>query len=248
MPENTVCREYVLVHGAWHGAWCWELLVPELEALGHKVITPNLPGRGNDKTPAHRITLTHYVAAIEKAVAACSDKPVVVGHSMAGIVITQLAENIPDRLAALVYLSAFVPRDGESLAELAAKDSESLVSRHRIVDEEHAVMSVPEEIVRDAFYGECTAELADRAIARLSPTEPLLPSATPVNTSMARFGSVPRTFIECTHDRAITLPLQRMMYNNTACPQQMTLASDHSPFYSKPLELAACLNRVDVPT
>jgi pimeloyl-ACP methyl ester carboxylesterase len=236
-------REYILVHGAWHGAWCWERIVPRLTALGHRVHAPELPGPDQDGNGG-RVTLKHYVDVLADTVARCAQKPIVVGHSMGGMVITQLGEQLWDRILALVYLCAFLPRDGESLAELASLDADSLVSKHRVIDEARGVLTMPAEASREAFYGLCSAADAERASARLRP-QPLPPTAAKVRTSTQRFGRIPRTYIECRRDRAMTLRMQRIMHSNTPCAQLLAIDSDHSPFLSAPDELADRLNRVE---
>lgn len=84
---------YLLVHGAWHGGWCWRKVVPLLEAQGHKVLAPTLPGHGEDKTPAAAVTLRSYADTICRLAGAQTKPVILVGHSMGGIVITQAAEN-----------------------------------------------------------------------------------------------------------------------------------------------------------
>jgi pimeloyl-ACP methyl ester carboxylesterase len=243
MPATSPAREYILVHGAWHGAWCWEKVAPKLGALGHRVHTVDLPGpdgQGNGS----RVTLNHHVDAVAEVVAQCARKPIVVGHSMGGMSITQLGERLWDRILTLVYLCAFLPRDGESLADLAALDADSLVAKHRVIDEKRGVMTMPREAAREAFYGQCTTEDVERALVRLRP-EPLPPTAAKVRTTTQRFGRIPRTYIECRRDRAMTLRMQRIMHSNTPCAQTLVLDTDHSPFLSAPDELVDCLNRVE---
>src|SRR5262249_44459260 len=107
---------FVLVHGGWHGGWCWRRVAPPLRAAGHAVYTPTLTGLGERAhlaTPATGLD-THIRDVL--GVLAYEDlrDVILVGHSMAGMVVTGVAERAPDRLAHLVYLDATVPRDGES--------------------------------------------------------------------------------------------------------------------------------------
>jgi pimeloyl-ACP methyl ester carboxylesterase len=107
----------VLVHGAFSGAWCWEPVLPCLRAAGHTAQTVELPGSGEDRTPVAEVTLEAYAARVGDALG--EGAPAVpVGHSMGGIVITQAAAPYPDRVAALVYVTAFLPGDGQSLMDL----------------------------------------------------------------------------------------------------------------------------------
>jgi pimeloyl-ACP methyl ester carboxylesterase len=108
---------FLLIHGACHGGWCWERVAPLLEAAGHSVAAPDLPGHGDDATPMSELSLERYGAFVAEL--AVSYGPVVlVGHSMAGAVISRAAEAVPDQIERLVYLTAYLPQSGESLASL----------------------------------------------------------------------------------------------------------------------------------
>ena len=110
---------FVLVHGAWHGAWCFDALARDLAAAGHEVDTFDLPGHGSDATPHDEVTLDTYAQRVAEVIGQDGEPVVLVGHSMGGIVVTQAAELVPERIARLVYLTAFLPKDGESLQYLA---------------------------------------------------------------------------------------------------------------------------------
>lgn len=109
---------FVLVHGAFSGAWIWEPLMERLKAAGHSAEAFDLPGLGSDQTPVSEVTLDACAARLCEVLAARSEPAVVVGNSMGGIIATQAAARCPERVAALVYATAFVPKDGQSLLDL----------------------------------------------------------------------------------------------------------------------------------
>ena len=113
---------FVLVHGAFHGAWCWTKLVPELERRGHRAVAFDLPGSGEDKTPIEQVTLDGYIVRVSEVILRQPEPVILVGHSLGGISITAAAEHMPDRVRKLVYLCAFILRDGESLYSIARSD------------------------------------------------------------------------------------------------------------------------------
>ena len=133
---------FVLIHGAWHGGWCWDELRPVLEVAGHTVATPDLPGHGDDTTPIAGVTLDAYAARVGAVIDAQSEPVILVGHSMGGQVITAAAELRPDRIRALVYLCAFLPGDGDALMALAAGDQDSLVLPNLELSEEQGYATV----------------------------------------------------------------------------------------------------------
>jgi pimeloyl-ACP methyl ester carboxylesterase len=234
---------YVLIHGAWHGAWCWYKVIHRLEKLGHDVIAPDLPGLGRDRTPASRVSLPVWRRFVCDILDAQPEPVILLGHSRGGIVITDVAEHRPDRIRTLVYLTAFLPRDGESLFDLAAQSIESEVPKSLVVSEDKASATLPHDVAHRGFYGECSAE--DVALARLLlQPEPMVPLATPIHTTEGNFGRVPRVYISCLRDRAITPSLQKQMYTAVPCRQVLSIDTDHSPFFSRPDELVAVLNNL----
>jgi len=233
---------YLLIHGAWHGGLCWRKAVSLLQADGHAVIAPDLPGHGEDKTPMATITLESYVNRVCELVTAQTEPVILVGHSMGGSVITQAAENCPDSIAALVYLTAFLPSNGESLMTWAEQDSQSLVSGN-LVSMGAGIFSVKPEAIRDAFYDCCSPQDEEFARSHLV-LQAGQPFGAPMSTTDARWGRIPRYYIECQRDRAITVGLQRAMQKHAPCRETFSIDTDHSPFFSAPEELVDILVRI----
>ena len=222
---------FVLVHGAYHGAWCWYRVRPELESRGHEVVTFDLPAHGVDETPYDEATLEGYVDRVCEAVGEADDSPVLVGHSMAGMLITAAAERVTSEIETLVYLTAYLPGDGESM--LDQRSEASLVTQHFETDEDRGVGWVPEAWLDEAFYADCGPE--DRALAHsLVRPEPIGPISTPVTATAERFGSVRRVYVGCTEDRAITREQQETMLDEHGADRALTLEASHSPFLSMP--------------
>ncbi|MFQ5814705.1 MAG: alpha/beta fold hydrolase [Anaerolineae bacterium] len=228
---------YVLIHGAWHGGWCWEKVVPLLEQAGHKVEALDLPGHGKDKTPIPEISLQAYADSVCRVLDAQSEPVVLVGHSMGGVVISQAAENRPEKIRTLVYVCAFLLRSGESLLQLAEGDTESSALPNLITAEDESYITVRDEAIKELFYGDCADEDVRRAKSLLVP-QAAAPFATPVNTTDEDFGRIPRVYIQCLRDRAISPSLQKRMYTALPCHRVISMDTSHSPFLSAPEELA----------
>ena len=236
---SAPARTFVLVAGAWHGAWCWSRVAPLLAAQGHRVLTPELPATGGDATDPARITLETWARFIVDLLAGDS-AAVLVGHSRAGIVISRAAELAPRSIRRLVYLAAYLLPAGANMATEARADPDSLVPANMVAAASGITCTLRPEILRDAFYGDCDDDTFAFARAQASP-EPLKPLVTPLRLTDACFGSVPRAYIECTRDRTVSLAAQRRMQSVLPCEPVITLASDHSPFLSHPRELADAL-------
>jgi pimeloyl-ACP methyl ester carboxylesterase len=143
--------------------------VPLIEKAGHRVVAPDLPGLGDDRTPLSEITLQSYGERI-CAVVRAQDEPVIpVGHSMGGMAINQVAEYCPEQIKALVYLCAFLPSNGDTLVFWAQQMTESLVGGNMVISEDESSATVGDEFIIDGFYGGCTPELAAQAKSRLLP-------------------------------------------------------------------------------
>ncbi|KKL19524.1 hypothetical protein LCGC14_2464610 [marine sediment metagenome] len=235
---------YVLIHGAWHGGWCWDKVVPLLETAGHVVEAPDLPGHGRDRTPIQEVSLQAYADRVCSVLDAQPDEVILVGHSMGGIAITQAAEYRPGKIQTLVYLTAFLLRNGESLLQAAEGDTEALVLPNLIFAEDESYTTVKDEAIKEAFYGDCSDEDVARAKSLLVP-QAVAPLATPPSTTEESFGRIPRVYVECLRDRALSPSTQKRMYTALACRKVISMDTSHSPFLSAPEELVAHLTALE---
>lgn len=237
-------KTFVLVHGAFAGAFAWDKVKPLLEALGNKVSAFDLPAHGDDDTPAKDATFDSYVERVGKFVNAEPEKVILVGHSMGGVVISQTAENLPDKIEKLVYLSAYLPKDGESLQDLAESDADSLIGRNLQFAADYSTGTLPENVAVEVFAGDC-ADDVKRLVVEKSKPEPLAPFQAKVSLSDENFGRVPKYFIETTKDKGVGTALQeKMIAANGAVKQIFKIESGHSPYFAKPNDLAEVLNNL----
>lgn len=236
-------KHYVLIHGAWHGAWCWDTLAAQLRAAGHEVTALDLPGMGNDSTHASAVTLQSWIDHTVQTLASCDQPVVLVGHSMAGMVITGAAAVLPAKVSALVYVCAFLPVTGEALFELASRPEGAATLVQQVPSDDGLCTLVPADNARVTFYGKCPPSATDAAVARLCPL-PIQTVMDPLPAPASELSALPRFYVECTEDCAIPIALQRFMWGRQAGIVVHTLDSDHSPFVSQPEKLAALLGSV----
>jgi pimeloyl-ACP methyl ester carboxylesterase len=236
---------FLLVHGAFGGAWCWEPVLPGLRAAGHDAEAIDLPGAGPDPTPLGEVSLAGYA---QRICAALADGPpaVVAGQSMGGMAITQAAALCPEKIAGLVYVSAFVPPTGQSLIELtqAPEAAGDQVQANLVVDGDPPIARLPAEAAIGAIYNCAAPEAAAAAAARLGP-QPIAPFTQPFTLSpdadTDAFAALPRAYISCLQDRAIMPAMQRRMYTEAGCDPVIEIDTDHSPWLSATDELVAGL-------
>lgn len=235
---------FLLIHGAWHGGWCFDRLAPLLEARGHVVAAPTLPGIGGTDQQLAGTTLDDWAAFIVQQAKAQPEPVILVGHSRAGIAISAAAERDPGAFASLVYLTAFLVPPGQSMFDVRESFPRDPVFEGGLSEAARgAALAITREAAIAAFYGDCAPADQDWAAGQLVP-EPIGPMVAPLPLTDARYGSVPRHYVECTLDRAIPIAQQRDMQAALPCVSVTTLESDHSPFLGMPERLAQALHEI----
>lgn len=244
-PYHGGMATFVLIHGAWHGAWCWYRVAPALERHGHRVLAPDLPGHGSDTTPASAVTFRACVdrvgQALKEAASADGSPVILVGHSLAGVFISQAAEDWPERVDQLVYLAAFLPADGQSVLDLSAADPDSAVTASALPAPDGSTVALRPDRVPGLFYDDCDPGDVAVALGLLVP-EPLAPFGNPVRLGPERYGRVPRAYVRTARDAAITPARQDAMLAAMPCEPVLTLDTGHSPFLADPDGLARLLH------
>lgn len=236
-------KTFILIHGSWHGAWNWHRVVPMLEAAGHRAIAMDLPGMGRDKTPVKGLTLQDSVNAVCRLLDSLDGKAILVGHSKNGIVISQAAEYRPEKIECLAYLAAYLIPNGKTQREYSLMDTEGVLKPYVHFHETLQATTLDPAIYREGLYADCDENIELLARILLGP-EPTASAVTPLQLSDERFGRVPRVYIACTEDRAVTPFIQRKMYTEMPCERVFEMACSHSPFFSRPQELAEILCRI----
>ncbi|MCK8672324.1 alpha/beta fold hydrolase [Rhodococcus sp. NPDC003382] len=231
----------VLVHGAWAGPWVWDTMLGPLRAAGHTPHPLALPGVGT--WGDDDVTLDDVAAHIADRVRGIDEPVVLVGHSGGGIVVTQVAEMLPERVAGVAYVAGMMLPSGMDFGMLC--DSLDLVPPVGIsawlqptADGRGTV--VPPEAGAAVFFHEAAVADAIGAARRLVPqletARLMAPTWTP-----ERFGSVPRLYVEATLDRSVPIVTQREMQRLVPGARVVTLDSDHAPQLSARDELASVL-------
>ena len=233
---------FVLVHGASHGSWCWDKVVPLLEAQGHQAVAVDLPGNtyGEFDIPAAQVTLNTYANHVCKVLDQLGEPVVLVGHSLGGLTITQTAEYRPDKIRTLVYLTALLLRPGEAMMPVESRrpgDVRKGLERDSwTVSEDLSTIIFDEESLQARFYNDCSDADFAWAKSMLVP-QPSGPIIDPMKTTDENFGRVPKVYIECHQDGAIWLPYQQEMQTKVHCERSISMDTGHSPFLSAPEEL-----------
>lgn len=235
---------YVLIHGAWHDSRCWETPARLLRDHACRVLTPDLPGHGENSLPLHKASLRRYSDAVCSLLQDIDDPVILVGHSMAGLVACEAACRLPDRIARLVFLSAYLPQPGQSLFDLVARNrghepATPIEQALRMSDDKRSC-TLDTEQAAALFYSDLSPPAAMRIAGRLQ-AQATLPLSARARFDQHVFDRIETCYIACERDRVIPPAHQRAMLARQPCRQQLSLDSDHSPFYSRPRELAELL-------
>ena len=237
--ENKNSKTIVLVHGAWSDASSWDAVTPLLKAQGGEVINVNLTGHGKDTTSFAGITFQTYVDQVKAAIGTRTNV-VLVGHSFAGLVISQVAEDIPAQVKELIFLAAALPHNGDSLLSLAKQDAGSHIGKSLTVDQEHGQAIITKDAIADIFAADAPEQVQQYLTAHIK-AEPLAPLATPVRLTDKNFGSIRKVYIHTVNDNAISYPAQQYMVKMSKVAKVYTLQSSHTPFISMPDKVAKIL-------
>jgi pimeloyl-ACP methyl ester carboxylesterase len=226
---------FILVHGGMHGGWCWDKVLPLLQAAGQVAIAPDLPGVREGTIPPQDVTLALTGGFIADLARRSGEKVVMVGHSLGGITISEAAERAPEAVLGLVYVAAILLPDGAAvIGNLVGGDETSNLVR---ASAGGAALIADPNVARDRFYNGCAEHDAQSALARLVP-QPTRPMRDRLRLTSSRFGAVPRAYIECLQDNAHPLCLQRSQQAKLPCDPVFKMATGHSPFLQAPEALA----------
>jgi pimeloyl-ACP methyl ester carboxylesterase len=236
-------KTFILIHGSWHSAWNWHKVTPLLEKDGHRVLAIDLPGMGRDKTPIQSVTMELVVTRICELIDSIEGKVILVGHSKNGIMISQAAEYRPDKIEKLIYLAAYLVPNGKTQREYSVQDTQGVLKPFVTKYEASDSTTLSSDIYKQGLYHDCDDSITELAKVLLS-HEPFSTGTTPLQLTGENFGRVPRFYIECTEDRAVTPFIQQKMYTDTPCKKVFKLATSHSPFFSKPVELVDVLLKI----
>lgn len=235
--------DIILIHGAWQGGWVWDDIVPRLTDAGHDCRAVDLPGSAPDVPDRTTVTFGDQVAYLEELLDTIDGKAVVVGHSGGGMAASQIAENRPERIAGIVYVAGMMLPDNTRFPEIveACKQADpAAVGIWPHLDHLDGMSAVPADAAVEIFYQDCAPDAARNAAARLTPQSNAARDVAPRITD-ARFGTVPRVYIEALKDRSVVPAVQRRMQELTPGAIVRSIDTGHAPMLANPVLLSDML-------
>ena len=238
MAEN-----FVLIHGAWHGAWCWAAVINELGKHGDHAYPVDLPGNNANPADRAKVTLKSYVDAVVAYIEERRlNNVILAGHSMAGIVMPGVVAKIPQRIKRVVYVSAMVPEDGKSIFDPNGEFSAPLLPLANSRYDKSLPIDAMVENFRKFFMQDAKTELQDWVLSALCP-QPLKPFLEPVDMKAFHATKVPQSYLVCENDLCPDgHPLWHPTYSGRLVnPSIRKVKSGHEVMFTKPRECAEAL-------
>jgi pimeloyl-ACP methyl ester carboxylesterase len=224
-------KHFVLIHGAWHGGWCWERVIKELEKSGHTAEAPTMPGHNPDDNRSD-IKFENYVTKIIEVLNKQASPVVLVGHSSAGFLMQSAAPKVPDKIAQLIFLNAFILPNGKCQFDLVPPEASEGMTAAANASSDNSV-PVIEDFVRNQLMGGESAEMQDALISRLVP-QPIAIFTTPVSTVDFAELTIPKTVLFCKDDASLPPGAYLGMAQGLGDYNLIEVAGSHEAVFTNP--------------
>jgi len=232
MKQNT----YVLIHGSYHGAWCWDSVKKELEKNNHKVYALDLPGHGKNHTPRKNISMKLYVSYVKDFILNNNLQNIIlVGHSMGGIVVSQVAELIPKKINKLILLGGVILDNGECFLDVIPEWRREYYLDCLKYSEDSSIPINP-EFVKTCFLNKCDNPTIINVISKLTP-QPFIHNEK-IFLKDFKNTNLKIIYIRCTEDKSMDKDYFTNVLNKLPSSHKLIeINSDHEPMFSNPEEL-----------
>lgn len=233
---------YVLVHGAWADESAWGFVRNDL-AKKANVVVVNLPAHGADNTYGVGIGLNNYVKTVTDAINKVPGKVILVGHSMAGVIISQVAENLPQKIDKLIYVAAYLPKNGEDVSTITNRFLNNKPIEVFEFNPDYSLVSIKKEAIANVVCADCPDYMKD-VLVKYHRAEPVKGLNDKVKLT-ARFNTVPKYYISTKNDSAVPFVLQQQMIKaNGTVKRVIEMETSHLPFVVKPQEFLQILSQI----
>jgi len=232
---------YILLHGAWEESRMWDDVSPILQKDGHTVTAIDLPGHGANKHQNSLVTTSSYIQAVVDVIKQLDHQVILVGHSMNGALISHVAEQIPEKIERLIYVTAFLLKDGGSVLEAMQSDPAGGALPEVVFSEDQAYATLPVPALRRMGFHDIEESAIHRFLPLMAEWQATEPFMAKVVLSKENFGSVPKTYIRTGMDKMVSPALQNTMIGNWEVESVLDLESGHFPAFSVPEKLAGLM-------
>lgn len=233
MTNSTDTKTYILIHGAWGAAWVFDEVNKLLSKDGSNVYVFDLPGHGENQKEISDVTMDAYVNHIDNFISKIDGKVILVGHSLGGAIMSQVAERISNKIEKLIYVAAMLPQNGDSPLSLIQSDKYGQLLPRIIFSEDQSYATLDDGMVRELFLHDVTnKERLDKIVPGFLVKQAVQPFTAEIEITDRNFGSVSKYYIRTSLDKVLTPELQDRMISNWDVEKVFTLNSGHFPITS----------------
>ncbi len=231
-------KQFILIHGAWHGGWCWNGVIKELEKSGYNALAPTMPGHHKDDDRS-AICLEDYTGKLLETIGTCEDKVILVAHSSAGFLAQSVAAKVPEKIEHIIFNNTFILPDGMCQFDIVPPEIVEGMTQAAAASPDNCV-PVMEDFIRHTLMADATAEKQDELISHLVP-QPLALFTTKVSTKGFENGTFKKTVLYCKED--VSLPDGAYLGMAQALGDYDILELDlgHEGLFTNPDKIAAAL-------
>jgi len=234
----------ILIHGAWGQAAEFQHIKSSLEEAGHDVLAPDLPGHGENQKEISKVTMRAYVDDVKELILEQNKKVILVGHSLAGSVISQVGEEIPEKIEKLIYVAALLPKNGDVSIELMKGDAKGELLPKLIFSEDNSYATLSRESIKEVLLNDVEeGNLLEEMTTLMSVKQAVEPFMATLQLTKERFGSIKKSYVKATKDKVMSEDLQNSMIGNWPVGSAYKLDSGHFPLVSIPEQLIEILNK-----
>ena len=229
---------YILVHGAWEGSRAWEYTAPYLTEKGHTVTAVDLPGSHGNPQEISKVTLASYADTVVQALRKVDGKAILAGHSLAGTVISEAAEQVPEKVEKLVYVTAFLLKNGDNALAAMQRDTASKFLSAITFSEDQSYASASEETVRSFAFHDVAENRIQHSLPLMAARQATAPFTAGITVTEKNFGAIPKVYLRTTLDKMISPAAQDQMISNWNVDQIFDLEAGHFATLSVPEQVA----------
>jgi pimeloyl-ACP methyl ester carboxylesterase len=228
-------KNILFIHGAWGGAWAFREFVEILKQQGHQASAIDLPGHGQNTAPISEVTMEAYVNHVIETAKTIEGPIILVGHSLAGAVISQVGERIPERIERLVYVAASLPKNGETVLGIMQSDAGGQLLAKLVFSADQSYVTLEQDDVKSILLHDVKEpERLESLALKLDVKQATEPFMAAIELTDEAFGSIPKTYVRASLDKVMSTDLQDRMISAWKVDQIFTLESGHFPMMSIP--------------
>lgn len=243
ITKSSESKTYLFIHGAYHGAWCWDEVRTSLSKAGHETYALDLPGHGEDTTPRNQVTLDSYIQTVKNFILSNNlSKVILVAHSFGGVVISKVLDLVPERIEKIIFVTAMILNDGECFFDYLPKEIKMKYKERALLSKDNTI-EPNKDVFKAVLANACPSQSIFENFFNKLNAQPISPYEQAVYLDKLKGGDTPSVYIQCSKD--ISLSKESFDKILSWLPKNANIVhldADHEVFLSNPEGLAKILS------